>query len=118
MWIVDPSVLCRQHLLGEHVECHMLRGALLKGTSLAGFVDGGLVDSRQLLARHDALAREMASRGYRHASPMLDGFIADRAPGVVDVDRSMRELASRCDDCRARIGDRPYHEDRARGGST
>lgn len=26
MWMVDPTIMCRQHLLGEHYELHV-RGA-------------------------------------------------------------------------------------------
>jgi Pyrimidine dimer DNA glycosylase len=100
MWMVDPVVLCRSHLLGEHVECHMLRGSLLKGTSLAGFVDAGLVDSRLLMRRHGDLAAEMRRRGYRHASPMPADFDRRAAPGRIDAAASLRELAKRCEECR------------------
>ena len=27
-WMVDPRLLCRKHLLGEHVENHMFIGTL------------------------------------------------------------------------------------------
>lgn len=110
MWLVDPRVMCRKHLLGEHVECHMLRGALLKGKTLHGFVEGALVDSRVLLERHDALAGELVRRGYRHSSPMTGDFDALGAPGEIDVRRSARELAERCEECRtglASMGEAP-----------
>lgn len=38
MWKVNPKNMCRQHLLGEHVECHMFVGAILKGISLSGYI--------------------------------------------------------------------------------
>ena len=34
MWLVPPSHMCRKHLLGEHVELHMLLGTLKKGKSI------------------------------------------------------------------------------------
>ena len=100
MWLVDPELLCRRHLLGEHVECHMFRGSLRKGSSLTGFVEGGLLDSRLLTHRHEELAREMLRRGYRHESPLIAGFDEAAAPGNVDMRRSLQELASRCEECR------------------
>ena len=100
MWMVDPALLCRKHLLGEHVECHMFRGSLHKGTSLRGFIDTGLLDSRLLVQRHDQLATEMQRRGYRHASPLPHDFDAQAAMGDVDVTAAMDELASRCEECR------------------
>jgi hypothetical protein len=100
MWMVDPALLCRKHLLGEHVECHMFRGSLLKGKSHRGFLEDGLLDSRELARRHDRLAQEMRRRGYRHLSPMPRDFDVKAAIGEVDVVKSLRELAMRCDECR------------------
>lgn len=31
MWVVNPKILCRKHLLGEHVELHMATGHLQRG---------------------------------------------------------------------------------------
>jgi hypothetical protein len=101
MWMVDPSQMCRQHLLGEHVECHMFRGSLLKGRSLQGFLDTGLLDSRQLARRHHDLVAEMTKRGYRHSSPLPEDFDAMGAVSDVDPVAAARELAVRCDTCRA-----------------
>ncbi len=98
--MVDPSVLCRKHLLGEHVECHMFRGSLLKGTSLRGFLDAGLLNSRVLARRHDQLAKEMQRRGYRHQSPLPRDFDSKAARGTIDVAAALKELAARCEACR------------------
>jgi hypothetical protein len=100
MWMIEPAAMCRQHLLGEHVECHMFRGSLLKGTTLTGFLGRGLLDSRRLVSRHDQLAQEMLHRGYRHASPLPEDFDINAVPGEVDVQVSMAEITSRCEDCR------------------
>ena len=48
MWMVPPSKMCRQHLLGEHVEIHMLVGTMRKGKSMQGFYDNRLVDLKLL----------------------------------------------------------------------
>ena len=39
MWMVNPEILCRKHLLGEHVELHMLVGWIIKGKSIQGYLD-------------------------------------------------------------------------------
>jgi Pyrimidine dimer DNA glycosylase len=101
MWMVDPVLMCRRHLLGEHVECHMIRGSVRRGRTLTGFVQTGLVDSRQLVRRHDELATEMLRRGYRHESLLIADFDDTSAPGDVDVSASLRELAARCKECDA-----------------
>lgn len=100
-WMVDPEVLCQQHLLGEHVEMHMFVGSLRKGLSLQGYLDMGLVEPRRIAERHERLVAEMARRGMNHASPLPE-YTYDGPDGVVDVEHSYLELARRCADCRER----------------
>jgi len=100
MWKVDPKTMCQQHLLGEHVEMHMMIGTLKKGRSVQGFVDGGLMEVHNVIRRHDRLAREMVRRGMNHKSP-AEKIELHRA-GRVDVVASLRELKKRCPGCRAR----------------
>ena len=118
MWMVDPSEMCRQHLLGEHVECHMFRGSLLKGRSLQGFLETGLLDSRQLTRRHRDLVAEMTRRGYRHASPLPEDFDPMGAVSDVDPTAAAQELASRCDACRALQAARTGSNPRVAKGNT
>lgn len=101
MWMVPPEVLCRKHLLGEHVELHMFVGALNKQHSIDGYVSRGMVEVQSITSRHEALALEMQRRGYNHTSS-LPSF-TERVEGVVDPSVSLVELARRCPDCRERI---------------
>ena len=70
---MDPALLCRSHLLGEHRELHGLWNILtlrLKGYSRHPETlrwEGRLA---ALFQRHEALVAEMARRGYRHRSPL------------------------------------------------
>ena len=98
MWMVDPRRMCSQHLLGEHVELHMLVGSLRKGRSLTGFVANGLIEVHSVRARHAQLVREMKRRGFRHRSP-LPSFTARRL-GRVIRSKSLADLAERCKECR------------------
>jgi len=100
MWMVDPTTMCRQHLLGEHVETHMFAGTLGKDISVAGYVSGGLLETASLASRHDELAAEMERRGYRHRSPL--NYHDDLELGRIDTTASDRELRSRCPDCASR----------------
>ena len=105
MWMVDPATMCRQHLLGEHVETHMFAGTIRREISLDGYVRNNLVETASLAARHDALAAEMTRRGYRHNSPMH--YADDLGLGRIDRQASDRELRRRCPDCAAREGETP-----------
>ena len=104
MWMVPPRMLCNKHLLGEHVECHMVAGSLLKGreASIKGLCDYSMLEPQHLEARHAALAEELLRRGMRHASDLPE--VPQKRPhGDVDVQESYRQLLSRCDDCAARM---------------
>jgi hypothetical protein len=103
MWMVDPKKMCRKHLLGEHVEIHMMVGTLLQGRSIDGFLDRGLLEPQNALARHDALVAEMVARGFAHRSP-LPVFPRYPRAGAVSRERSELELAERCAGCRRLIG--------------
>ncbi len=98
MWMVDPARMCRQHLLGEHNECHMLAGCLNRGRRIDGYVSKGLVETSSLLERHTLLALEMCLRGYSHMSPLPP--FPDPGRGRIDRDASAAELKRRCPQCR------------------
>lgn len=97
MWSVQPALMCNQHLLGEHVELHMIVGALNRGISMTGYYNGGLVSTDGIVPRHTALVEEMTARGMKHQSP-LPAFINPHLGTVTDG----VELHRRCERCRAR----------------
>lgn len=99
MWLVDPSKMCRKHLMGEHVEMHMFVGTINAGKNISGYVSRGLVDTSLIKQRHQELAQEMQRRGYNHQSTLSD-FQMTPHVGKVDAQNSEKELAKRCKDCR------------------
>lgn len=108
MWMVPPDTMCDQHLLGEHVELHMLAGTLVRHRSIDGYIAKGLLEPASMHARHDALVAEMERRGFNHKSPLPEAGIdylpheAQRAR--VDADVSARDLAARCAKCQGLQG--------------
>ena len=93
MWMVDPKLLCRKHLLGEHVECHMFASTI----SLGRKVHPDYCEVDKLRDRHDRLAIEMVRRGYKHQSPLQ--HFQQYHFGNIDRDRSVMDLKSRCSEC-------------------
>lgn len=98
--MVDPTLMCNQHLLGEHVELHMLVGAIEKGLtrSVEGLARHGLVDTSQIEPRHEVIVQEMIARGMRHHSPLT--YVDVLGLGSVDVEQSLWEMYRRCRQCR------------------
>jgi len=73
IWDLLPSLLCRQHLLGEHRELHGLWRILIedrKGYARHPETRRWRGKLAALYERPEALVEEMACRGYQHASPL------------------------------------------------
>ena len=99
MWMVDPRIMCRQHLLGEHAEIHMFIGTISRGNSVEGYLEKGLLEVHSLYNRHDELVREMKRRNYRHDSPISKKWKQARMLGSIDKDKNLKQLISRCSRC-------------------
>ena len=101
MWMTDPAMMCRKHLLGEHVELHMASAWIARGRRIDGWVNNNCLEPRAIARRHKALAREMMRRGYKHASPLAQPAVAKHQCPTARVDRdaAAKELRRRCLDC-------------------
>lgn len=102
--MVDPRVMCRRHLLGEHSEIHRHRHVFERGHSITGRLSPVVqIEPAAMGERHDALADEMLRRGYRHESPYempdLSHLPRWQREARVDTALSLSELMGRCDEC-------------------
>jgi hypothetical protein len=105
--MVNPAIMCNKHLLGEHVECHMLVGHLQRKRRITNYVRLNLLQPRSLGERHDQLACEMENRGMLHKSPLpefdLSYLPEEHRTYTVNVYTSLTELSGRCSECRGRL---------------
>jgi len=100
MWMVDPRIMCRQHLLGEHAEIHMFIGTINRKKSVKGYLEKGLLEIHNLYNRHEELVKEMKRRGYNHCSEVDGKWKIVEKAGFVNGDRNVDELTDRCSKCR------------------
>lgn len=74
VWEVEPHLLCRSHLLGEHREIHAIWTFLTtdKGSAYRRHPETlrWIGKLPALKARHDAVAVEMKRRGWNHHSAL------------------------------------------------
>lgn len=106
VWDVDPGVLCRQHLLGEHREIHALFTVITQRRS--GYARHpetarwrGHLPALRL--RHARVAEEMRRRGYRHRSHIAPPrrSVIPPAP-LLSIRDQRRRLAAK--GCACRVG--------------
>jgi hypothetical protein len=100
MWMVNPKLMCRKHLLGEHVEIHMFVGSINKGINIQTYINTNLCEPNSIRSRHDELVKEMLARGYNHKSELPDFEFKDDTK--VDSEKSYEDLIKRCKDCASR----------------
>lgn len=102
MWNVNPKYLCKNHLLGEHKELHMLIGSINKGMNIkdSKYVTYGLVELHNIYNRHEELVNEFSNRNYNHKSPISKCSIV---AGNINISDNIKELKHRCSKCNERI---------------
>lgn len=109
MWMVNPKIMCKNHILGEHKEIHQLIGSLKRNFGVSGYVKNNCIEITSIVKRHDDIVNEMARRGYNHYSPInltqdqindISTYLCDEERLYkVDSDSSTQDLINRCDQC-------------------
>jgi len=95
IWDIDPGLLCRNHLLGEHNELHAIWNVITQGKK--GYANhpetkrwmGRL---KALFAVHEAIVKEMLARGYNHQSPLDKTQAKGKGTQTVFVDPVERQV--------------------------
>ena len=111
MWGINPKLLCRQHLLGEHNEIHKHRHNFVKHHNIAKRIAPVVqIEPENMKNRHDALVKEMIFRGYNHKSPYeqpdLSYLKSEERFAKINVDGSLGDLMNRCPECVKRINNK------------
>jgi hypothetical protein len=91
VWDVEPSCLCRQHLLGEHRELHGLWNILTKHEGKGGYSHHPetvrwVGKTKALYLRHEALVKEFTNRGYSHHTPLDKSLAKGKATQDAFID--------------------------------
>jgi len=110
MWMVNPKDMCRQHLLGEHVELHMFIGTLKRGVSINGYIANNLLEPKSIISRHGDLVMEMKRRGFNHYSEVDHNEVIHylqlmneyELNAKIDITKSSEDLFGRCQECKKR----------------
>ena len=107
MWMIDPALLCDQHLLGEHGELHKFLHNWIKRQPILKRLEGNAMEPLSYKFRHDQLAKEMVQRGMRHRSPLAQPDFSylpvEQQAFRVDVEKNIALVCQRCEACRSRI---------------
>jgi hypothetical protein len=103
--MVNPKYLCTKHLLGTHVEMHMLLGHLKRQRQINKYITNNCLEPLSLNSYHDAVAAEMTTRGFNHKTQLTySEDIFQYLPSsiveyIVDSFKSLIDLLTRCKKC-------------------
>jgi len=103
--MINPKIMCRKHLLGEHLETHYFLGHLKKKKKITGYLTNNCLEPSSLQHRHELIAQEINNRGNKHKSNLEVGEAleylsqADKSY-TVDSEQSLKDLMGRCGECR------------------
>lgn len=104
--MIDPKILCRQHLLGEANEHHKHLHNWKKKHRIDGRILVNSIEPMSYKKRHDELAVEMLRRGYNHKSPLEEPDFSYLPPNQryvkVDKEKALKLLLERCPACAER----------------
>lgn len=108
MWGIDPSYLCKKHLIGEHGEIHKHRHNFIKKHKITKRISPIVqIEPENMQKRHDELANEMIKRGYNHNSPYEQPDISylpiNERYAKIDIINSINDLSNRCPECKKRL---------------
>ena len=108
MWMVDPRIMCRQHLLGEWRELFTIVGSLRLHKKFDGYIQNDLLEPQSIFLRFRELQKEMISRGYTprktlgfwETNILIRNLPLDQRLHIVNQDNSLKDLLNRCPQCR------------------
>jgi hypothetical protein len=108
MWGINPKLLCRQHLLGEHNEIHKHKHNFVKRHKITKRIYPIVqIEPENMKQRHDDLANEMLERGYNHNSsydqPDLSYLDDKERYSKIDLNNSIIDLSNRCPECKKNL---------------
>lgn len=103
MWMINPKLLCNQHLLGEHGEIHKFRHNFEKQHNMSKRILLKQIEPAMMESRHNELAEEMLKRGMNHKSPYIMPDISyidkELLLMTVNIEENKKDLISRCKKC-------------------
>jgi hypothetical protein len=104
MWMIDPTLMCNQHLLGEHGEIHKHRHNFEKKHNMTGrMAFPSQIDPHIQEERHNIIAKEMVKRGMNHKSPYIQPDTSYLPKAEIDLEYNIVDLYCRCPGCAERM---------------
>jgi len=112
MWMIDPKLMCIQHIVGEHRELHALKGSLERTKpecnnyerhikNIITLAKEGFIDLKSLKSRHEELVKHIEN----HNSPMenvptLKHLPKEARNAKVDKEKAVKDIIDRPEACR------------------
>lgn len=109
MWMCDPKIMCRNHLIGEYREIFTFAGTLRLKKKIDGYIRNNCLEPLSLVLRFNELKDEMIRRGYKCKAILnfKENFVnylpKSQKEYQIDVEQSLKNLLERCPECNKRF---------------
>ena len=107
--MVDPKLMCREHLQGEYRELFTFLGTFRLKRRVDGYIKNNCLEPLAIPSRYEAIKAEMLARGYKPQKPFLfTKELIQYLPEVflyhkINRDQAYHDLMSRCSECCKRV---------------
>lgn len=111
MWMINPNLMCSQHIVGEHRELHALKGSLERTKpeydnsekhkkNLTTLAKDGLIELKSLKKRHEKLVKHLKNHNTPIGKiPTLENLPKKVAEAEVDKEKAIQDLIDRPEAC-------------------
>jgi len=98
--MLDPRIMCKKHILGEHGEIHKHRHNFVKKHSIKGRIFPIVqIEPASMKKRHDELAKYLNHKS-EYEMPDISHLPHNQREAKVDKNISISDLSERCEVCR------------------
>lgn len=102
MWMVNPLLMCKKHINGEHNEIHKHRHNFVKKHSMAKRILLNQIEPKSMKVRHDELSLYIKHNS-PYEMPDISYLTLSEQNYKIDTNSSFNELMIRCKDCRDKL---------------
>lgn len=102
MWMINPELMCIQHIVGEHGELHKFRHSFVKKHNMNKRMKLKQIFPQLMQVRHDELAKYLKNHNSPYEQPDISYLNNNEIVELTDkiLNYNIEDLCKRCPECK------------------